>query len=217
MNSAPEMLYYKRVHKEYIMRVTLTHLEKKILDSIRSYYEQYNEMPTIRGIGKIVGISSPGTMSRYVNSLVNKGYLQREARIWRGLKLTVFDDGRSLPLIGRIAAGKPIEAISGESELNPNALLLGENRYALQVIGDSMIDAGIHDRDWVIIHSQDNADEGQIIVALIDNTETTLKYLYHFKGEFIELRPANTALSPMRYTSDRVLIQGVLVAQMRTY
>jgi len=199
------------------MRITLTQLEKKILDSVRSYYGQYNEMPTIRGIGEMVDISSPGTIGRYVNSLVDKGYLQREARIWRGLKLTVFDDGESLPLIGRIAAGKPIEAISGESELNPNALLLGENRYALQVIGDSMIDAGIRDQDWVIIHSQNSADEGQIIVALIDHTETTLKYLHHSKGGFIELRPANTALSPMRYMSDRVLIQGVLVAQMRTY
>jgi len=199
------------------MRITLTQLEKKILDSVRSYYGQYNEMPTIRGIGEMVDISSPGTIGRYVNSLVDKGYLQREARIWRGLKLTVFDDGESLPLIGRIAAGKPIEAISGENELNPNALLLGENRYALQVIGDSMIDAGIRDQDWVIIHSQNSADEGQIIVALIDHTETTLKYLHHSKGGFIELRPANTALSPMRYMSDRVLIQGVLVAQMRTY
>lgn len=199
------------------MRITLTQLEKKILDSVRSYYGQYNEMPTIRGIGEMVDISSPGTIGRYVNSLVDKGYLQREARIWRGLKLTVFDDGESLPLIGRIAAGKPIEAISGESELNPNALLLGENRYALQVIGDSMIDAGIRDQDWVIIHSQNSADEGQIIVALIDHTETTLKYLHHSKGGFIELRPANTALSPMRYMSDRVLIQGVLVAQMRIY
>jgi len=199
------------------MRITLTQLEKKILDSVRSYYGQYNEMPTIRGIGEMVDISSPGTIGRYVNSLVDKGYLQREARIWRGLKLTVFDDGESLPLIGRIAAGKPIEAISGESELNPNALLLGENRYALQVIGDSMIDAGIRDQDWVIIHSQNSADEGQIIVALIDHTETTLKYLHHSKGGFIELRPANTALSPMRYMSDRVLIQGVLVAQMRVY
>ena len=80
-----------------------------------------------------------------------------------------------------------------------------------------MIDAGIRDQDWVIIHSQNSADEGQIIVALIDHTETTLKYLHHSKGGFIELRPANTALSPMRYMSDRVLIQGVLVAQMRTY
>lgn len=199
------------------MKLALTRLEQKILDSIKSYYAKYNEMPTIRGLGKIINISSPGTVGRYINSLVDKGYLEREARIWRGLKLTTLDDDGSLPLMGRIAAGKPIEAIVGENELNPNALLLGENRYALQVTGDSMIDAGIRDQDWVIICAQDHADNGQIVVALIDQMETTLKYLHYLGDDFIELRPANIALDSMRYETNRVLIQGVVVAQMRTY
>ena len=199
------------------MKLALTRLEQKILDSIKSYYAKYNEMPTIRGLGKIINISSPGTVGRYINSLVDKGYLEREARIWRGLKLTTLDDDGSLPLMGRIAAGKPIEAIVGENELNPNALLLGENRYALQVTGDSMIDAGIRDQDWVIICAQDHADNGQIVVALIDQMETTLKYLHYLGDGFIELRPANIALDSMRYETNRVLIQGVVVAQMRTY
>ncbi len=199
------------------MKLALTRLEQKILDSIKSYYAKYNEMPTIRGLGKIINISSPGTVGRYINSLVDKGYLEREARIWRGLKLTTLDDDGSLPLMGRIAAGKPIEAIVGENELNPNALLLGENRYALQVTGDSMIDAGIRDQDWVIICAQDYADNGQIVVALIDQMETTLKYLHYLGDDFIELRPANIALDSMRYEINRVLIQGVVVAQMRTY
>ena len=199
------------------MKLALTRLEQKILDSIKSYYTKYNEMPTIRGLGKIINISSPGTVGRYINSLVDKGYLEREARIWRGLKLTTLDDDGSLPLMGRIAAGKPIEAIVGENELNPNALLLGENRYALQVTGDSMIDAGIRDQDWVIICAQDHADNGQIVVALIDQMETTLKYLHYLGDDFIELRPANIALDSMRYETNRVLIQGVVVAQMRTY
>ena len=199
------------------MKLALTRLEQKILDSIKSYYAKYNEMPTIRGLGKIINISSPGTVGRYINSLVDKGYLEREARIWRGLKLTTLDDDGSLPLMGRIAAGKPIEAIVGENELNPNALLLGENRYALQVTGDSMIDAGIRDQDWVIICAQDYADNGQIVVALIDQMETTLKYLHYLGDDFIELRPANIALDSMRYETNRVLIQGVIVAQMRTY
>ena len=199
------------------MKLALTRLEQKILDSIKSYYAKYNEMPTIRGLGKIINISSPGTVGRYINSLVDKGYLEREARIWRGLKLTTLDDDGSLPLMGRIAAGKPIEAIVGENELNPNALLLGENRYALQVTGDSMIDAGIRDQDWVIICAQDHADNGQIVVALIDQMETTLKYLHYLGDDFIELRPANIALDSMRYETNRVLIQGVIVAQMRTY
>ena len=101
------------------MKSALTRLERKILDSVKSYYAKYNEMPTIRGLGKIIDIRSPGTVGRYINSLVDKGYLEREARIWRGLKLTTLDDDGSLPLMGRIAAGKPIEAIAGENELNP--------------------------------------------------------------------------------------------------
>jgi len=199
------------------MKSMLTRLERKILDLISSYYKQHSEMPTVRETGKMVGIESPGTVARYINALIDKGYLEKEKHVWRGLKLIELEDPRSLPLMGKIAAGKPIEAISGENELNPNALLLGENRYALKVIGNSMIDVGIHDQDWAIIHSQNSADNGQIVVALIDHAETTLKYLYHHKDGFIELRPANKALQTMKYKSDRVLIQGVLVGQMRTY
>lgn len=199
------------------MQSMLTRLERKILDLIRSYYKQHSEMPTVRETGKMSGIASPGTVGRYINALIDKGYLKREKRVWRGLKLIEFEDSRSLPLMGKIAAGKPIEAISGENALNPNALLLGEGRYALKVIGDSMIDVGIQDQDWVIIRSQNNVDSGQIVVALIDHAETTLKYLYHHKDGLIELRPANKALQAMKYKSDRILIQGVLVGQMRTY
>ena len=119
--------------------------------------------------------------------------------------------------MGKIAAGKPIEAIIGDNQLDPNALLLGDNRYALKVIGDSMIEAGIHNEDWVIIHSQNNAENGQIAVVLIDQEETTLKYLHHHEDGCIELRPANRALKPKKYKSKRITIQGILVGQMRTY
>ena len=87
--------------------------------------------------------------------------------------------------MGRIAAGWPIEAITGENELNPNELLGGSNRYALQITGNSMVEAGIHDKDWVIIQIQDYADNGQIVVALINNTEATLKYLYYHPNDRI--------------------------------
>ena len=174
-------------------------------------------MPTIRQIGKTVGVKSPGTVGRYINALIDKGYLERQPRIWRGLKLIQDEDVTSLPLMGRIAAGLPIEAITGENELNPNELLGGSNRYALQVTGNSMIEAGIHDKDWVIIQIQDYADNGQIVVALINNTEVTLKYLYYHSNDRIELRPANSSLQSMIYKADQILIQGILAAQMRTY
>lgn len=211
------MFYYYRVHKEYIMRNRLTRLEKKILESIRDYYGKFSEMPTVRETGKLVGIESPGTVGRYIKSLIHKGYLRREKRIWRGLELVASEDKNSLPLMGKIAAGKPIEAIMGDNQLDPNALLLGDNRYALKVIGDSMVEAGIHNEDWVIIHSQNNAENGQIAVVLIDQEETTLKYLHHHEDGCIELRPANRTLKPKMYKSKRITIQGILVGQMRTY
>ena len=195
----------------------LTRLEKRILGAIREHHTDYSEMPTIRQIGKTVGVKSPGTVGRYINALIDKGYLERQPRIWRGLKLIQDEDVTSLPLMGRIAAGLPIEAITGENELNPNELLGGSNRYALQITGNSMVEAGIHDKDWVIIQIQDYADNGQIVVALINNTEVTLKYLYYHSNDRIELRPANSSLQSMIYKADQILIQGILAAQMRTY
>ena len=195
----------------------LTRLEKRILGAIREHHTDYSEMPTIRQIGKTVGVKSPGTVGRYINALIDKGYLERQPRIWRGLKLIQDEDVTSLPLMGRIAAGLPIEAITGENELNPNELLGGSNRYALQIMGNSMVEAGIHDKDWVIIQMQDYADNGQIVVALINNTEATLKYLYYRPDDRIELRPANSSLQSMIYKADQILIQGILAAQMRTY
>ena len=195
----------------------LTRLEKRILGAIREHHTNYSEMPTIRQIGKTVGVKSPGTVGRYINTLIDKGYLERQPRIWRGLKLIQDEDVTSLPLMGRIAAGLPIEAITGENELNPNELLGGSNRYALQIMGNSMVEAGIHDKDWVIIQIQDYADNGQIVVALINNTEATLKYLYYHPNDRIELRPANSSLQSMIYKADQILIQGILAAQMRTY
>ncbi len=195
----------------------LTRLEGKMLEAIRSYYKQFSEMPTVRETGKLVGIESPGTVGRYIENLIKKGYLEREKRVWRGLKLISPENSESMPLMGEIAAGRPIEAIMGENELNPNALLLGKNRYALKVTGDSMIDAGIHDQDWVIIRSQNNAENGQIAVVLIDQIETTLKYLYQHNDGYIELRPANRSLKAIKYRAEKILIQGILVGQMRTY
>ena len=195
----------------------LTRLEKRILGAIREHHTDHFEMPTIRQIGKTVGVKSPGTVGRYINTLIDKGYLERQPRIWRGLKLIQDEDVTSLPLMGRIAAGLPIEAITGENELNPNELLGGSNRYALQITGNSMVEAGIHDKDCVIIKVQDYADNGQIVVALINNTEATLKYLYYHPNDRIELRPANSSLQSMIYKADQILIQGILAAQMRTY
>jgi len=121
-----------------------------------------------------------------------------------------------LPFAGRIAAGQPIEAIPEQLEINFSDMLMGEGRYVLEVKGDSMIEAGIFNGDLVIIRESTTADNGDIVVALIDNGEATLKKLRKH-GDRVELIPANQLMAPMIYPADRVHIQGVVVGQVRYY
>ena len=196
----------------------LTGLEEKILQCITRYITQNGRSPTLDEIGQLLEIRSKGTIHRYVKSLIDKGHLQRSGRNWRGLRLAGEQNRRLtiLPLAGRIAAGKPIEAISEQYEINFSEMLLGPGRYVLEVQGDSMIDAGILDGDLVIVRETQSADNGDIIVALIDNNEATLKRLRK-KGNQVELIPDNQSMTPMVYSADRINIQGVVVGQARMY
>ena len=123
----------------------------------------------------------------------------------------------SVPLVGRIAAGLPIEAIEDHEELAVPAALLGPGEhYALEVVGDSMIDAGIFDGDFALIRKTEDAREGDIVVALIDGQDATLKYYHREKG-MIRLDPANPTHQPQRYLPSRVRIQGRLAGLLRRY
>jgi repressor LexA len=197
----------------------LTLQQKRVLDFIRSYMTRHGHSPTLREIGEGVDIQSRGAVHRHVQTLLDRGALKRSRSGWRSLELVDGDEQHvpALPLLGRIAAGRPIEAIPGHDEVNIAELLLGENRYVLQVEGDSMIDAGILDGDMVVIRRADTAADGDIVVALIDNEEATLKRLYHLTGRRIKLAPENHAMAPLIYPEERVCIQGVLVGQLRVY
>ena len=122
-----------------------------------------------------------------------------------------------IPLLGSVAAGMPIEAIPDETHLDLAAFFIGPDKYALRVTGDSMIDAGIMDGDTVILRNQSKARSGEIVVALIDGQEATLKRLGTYTSDIVELIPENSAMSPMRYSPARVAIQGVLIGQLRSY
>lgn len=197
----------------------LTRLEKRILEFIRSFSQEHGEIPVLREIGDAVGISSRGTLHRYLQSLISKGFLtQIGSGKSRELRLT--DAARSpaaLPLLGRIAAGRPIEAISNQNEIDFAELLGGENRYVLKVTGDSMIDIGICDGDLVVCESRDTARDGEIVVALIDDNEATLKRFKRSRGGTVLLIPENSSMAALEFDAARVRIQGVLVAQVRTY
>lgn len=122
-----------------------------------------------------------------------------------------------IPLLGRIAAGMPIEAIEDQHYLDLAAFFIGPDRYALRVTGDSMIDVGILDGDTVILRKQETAHTGDIVVALIDGQEATLKRLGTVSDGIVELIPENASMSVMRYAAQRVSFQGVLVGQLRNY
>ena len=123
----------------------------------------------------------------------------------------------AVPLVGKIAAGLPIEAIEDHEQLAvPQALLGAGEHYALQVSGDSMIEAGIFDGDFALIRKTEEAREGDIVVALIDNADATLKYFHREKG-MIRLDPANSLYEPQRYLPSRVKIQGKLAGLLRRY
>lgn len=196
-----------------------TLLEKRILNFIHAFIVKHGHSPTLVEIGQAMDISSKGTIHRYVQSLRNQGLLAQPERGWRGIRLAddALSNSTTLPLVGRIAAGQPIEAIENQEEINLTEMFVGKDRFALQIKGDSMIDIGILDGDIVVIEPQNTAQFGDIVVALIDDQEATLKRFKKLKDGRIELSPENQNLEPMIYDASRVKVQGILVGQLRSY
>ncbi|MCK4710944.1 MAG: transcriptional repressor LexA [Gammaproteobacteria bacterium] len=196
----------------------LTSGQHKTLDFIRQYIAREGFAPTLTEIAQGLGISSKGSMHKQVQALAEAGYIELIAGRKRGIQLTdeLQESANSLPLMGYIAAGQPIEAIPGQDKLDLSPIM-GTDRYALVVKGDSMMGIGILDGDTVIIKPSDTARDGEVVVALIDESEATLKRLRHINNEMIELIPEHLTMQPMVYSADRVRIQGVLAGQLRFY
>jgi repressor LexA len=184
---------------------------------IRDYIARHGRAPLLQEIAAGLGIASRGVVHRYVQALVEEGLIELQPGRHRGIRLLEREAQNCLPLLGRIAAGHPIEAIAGQDEINLAEFFLGEERFVLQVRGDSMVEAGILDGDMVVVERCTQPAEGDIVVALIDGEEATLKRLRRNGDGSITLLPANSAMQPMRYSAERVAIQGRLVGQMRRY
>ena len=197
----------------------LTSQEQKTLQFIRNYLAQYGYAPKFKEIGVAIGVNSHGTIHRYVQSLEDKGYIERARGHARGMHLKELPlvSPPTIPLAGKIAAGLPIEAIEDQQELNLAQMFMGPELFALRVTGDSMIDAGILDEDYVIIRKQEVANDGDIVVAMIDKSEATLKRFKRRSEDQIALIPENPDMEPMIYAAERVTIHGVLVGQLRHY
>jgi repressor LexA len=208
------------------MIMTLTDREREVYDFVRAYTRRHGVPPKLREIGAHLGVVSRGTVHRYLRAIEEAGLIAITPDRARGVRLVskgaeaaTQKTGQrpTLPVLGRIAAGLPIEAIPDETEIDLSEFFMGPNRFVLRVDGESMIEAGILHGDMVIVESRNSARDGEIVVALIDNQEATLKTFQRNPDGSITLRPANRSMAPMRFVAERVAIQGVVVGQMRSY
>ena len=199
--------------KEYS---TLTTKEQKTYDFIVKYSKKYGKYPLLTEIAKGIGITSKGVAHRYVKSLEKAGKILRFSNKHRGIS-TIDKRPLFLKSLGKIAAGGPIEAISDQQKIELEYLFTNKKSYALKVTGDSMIDAGIHDGDWVIIEEGVKLYKSKVHVILIDNQDVTLKYVEKINSKEIKLIPANKKFKDMIYPSERIAIQGYVVGQVRVY
>lgn len=195
----------------------LTRREQTVYDFIRTFIANHGHGPLLSEIALGIGIRSKGTIHRHVQTLARQGLIDLSPGRHRGISISSENNHHTLPLLGRIAAGLPIEAIPDQNNVNLSEFFMGPNRYILKVQGESMIEAGILDGDMVVIEQCQQAADGEIIVALIDNNEATLKYLKNNQDGSITLIPANASMTAMIYNAARVSIQGVVVGQLRSY
>jgi repressor LexA len=197
--------------------MALTKKQKEVLDYITEYVRENEFSPTQKEIQEHFGFKSLGSVQDYIKYLTNGGYLVNDSHSVRGLMpSTVQQNTEEIPLLGSIAAGVPIEAIENTDMISVPTHMLGRGKYyALRVKGESMIDEGILSGDIAIIKHQNQADNGQIVVAVLDN-ETTLKK-YFKRSKQIELHPANKTMKPIIVKDKECEIRGLLVGLLRTY
>lgn len=205
------------------MSAYLTERQKAILEFIEDFRNRRGIAPTHREICEQFGFSSYGTAYKHLRLLAEKGFLRRDWNQKRGLELLRSVRGEQgpahqLPFHGRIAAGRPIEALPGNDNLTvPDHLMAGGGgeHYVLQVAGESMIGEGIFDGDYVVVQRRERALVGEMVVALIGD-DATLKRFYP-EGARVRLQPSNPAMAPIYVAADGVRIQGVVVGLMRRF
>lgn len=216
----------------------LTRKQHELLCYINDRLGETGVSPSFEEMKDALELKSKSGVHRLISALEERGFIRRLANRARALEIVRMPDTKAgaasgpkpsvtppmaandvveLPLHGRIAAGMPIEALEGQTTLPVPAALLGPGEhYALEVAGDSMVEEGILDGDYALIRRTDVARDGEIVVALINNEEATLK-TYRREGSMIRLDPANRNYDPQRYREDQVAIQGKLAGLLRRY
>ncbi|HEX6559032.1 MAG TPA: transcriptional repressor LexA [Longimicrobiales bacterium] len=199
----------------------LTKRQKEILDFLEGFLSENGYAPSFEEIARHFGYTSLATVHEHLENLKQKGYIRKSYNASRSLELVPSGTHAAaveLPLMGTVAAGYPIEAISdNESIAVPEDFLArGGEHYVLRVKGDSMIDEQIRDGDYVIVNARRTATNGEMVVALVGGEAATVKKFYRENGR-VRLQPANVAMPPMFYRENEVMVQGIVIGVIRRY
>tara|TARA_B100000614_G_scaffold258776_1_gene281942 strand:- start:17 stop:613 length:597 start_codon:yes stop_codon:yes gene_type:complete len=197
----------------------LTRKEQQTFDFITKYHKKFGEPPLLRQIAEGIGIKSKGVAHRYVEALVKERKIKKLPYRHRGniINQKKSLNGLRIKSFGKIVAGSPIDAVSDKDIIELDHIFSNEKCFALKVQGNSMIEAGVNDGDWVIVEKQNKPITSKIMVILIDNQDVTLKYIKQVNSETVKLIPANKDLSSKTYDISRISIQGVIIGQIRVY
>lgn len=201
--------------------MALTKRQKQILDYVESFIEAYGYSPSFEEIAENFGYSSLATVHEHLSNLEQKGFLRKNYNKSRSLEVVRAEMGvlsLELPLLGSVAAGLPIEAIPEEDTVSvPHDMVRSGNNYVLRVKGHSMVDEQIRDGDYIIVNSRQTAENGEMVVALVNGDSATVKKFYREKDGRIRLQPANPTMQPMYFDASQVEIQGIVVGVIRKY
>ena len=203
-----------------MVRMAITRRQKEVIDFLSSFTTRHGYSPSYEEIAAGLGLSSLATVHKHVTNLQNKGLLQRAHNRSRSIDVLPQRSPRKvmdrLPLMGRIAAGQPVEAIESAESISLGDIIGNREVFALEVRGDSMRDEHIVSGDYVLVERTRTAREGEIVVALVDGTDATLKRFYR-EGNLIRLQPSNTEMAPIYAPAGNVAIQGKVLGVLRKY
>jgi repressor LexA len=203
-----------------VLQMKLTEKQKAVLEYIGVYKDRWGVSPSFEEIRSHFGFGSYNTVTTYLKVLEKKGYIRLPAR--KNLKRAVeiarpFETGwGEIPLLGTVAAGRPIEAVEDKRGVEVPASMLGKGEhFVLRVRGDSMVDDGILDGDLVVVRRQETAENGDTVVALVGNEATVKRY--YLRKDHVELRPAHRGMASIRVAGDELMIRGKVVGILRYY
>lgn len=199
---------------------TLTKRQKQLIDYLNDYIGEHGFAPTLAEIGEYFGLSSLATVHKHLHNLEEKGFIKRVHNHSRALEVPVHGhrgSARTLKLSGTVAAGAPIEAIEGNESITvPEEFVRRDDTFCLRVKGDSMIEDGIRDGDYIIVEGRNTPRNGETVVALLAG-EATVKKFYREADGTVRLQPANSAMRPIMVRGGELSIRGVVVGLMRRY